>query len=72
MINESLGIPGNGFEYIKLDSSKKGLDNLETRINEFMGITEFLKEVVFEKGVPEFQGRDKLWRYTTCICVRSK
>lgn len=63
MINESLGIPGNGFEYIKLDSSKKGLDNLETRINEFMGITEFLKEVVFEKGVPEFQGRDKRLRF---------
>lgn len=63
MQNESLGIPGNGFEYIKLDPSKGGVNALETRINEFMGISEFLKEVVFEKGVPEFQGKNKRLRF---------
>ncbi len=63
MKNESLGIPGNGFEYIKLDSNKSGVNALETRINEFMGISEFLKEVVLEKGVPEFQGQNKRLRF---------
>lgn len=60
MKNESLGIPGNGFEYIKLDPNK---DNIEERINEYMGITEFLKEIVIKKGVPEFQGKDKRLRF---------
>lgn len=63
MKNESLGIPGNGFEYIKVDSRKKGVEALEARVNDFMGISEFLSEVVFEKGVPEFQGKNRSLRF---------
>lgn len=63
MKNESLGIPGNGFEYIKISKNKNGANALETRINDFMEITDFLKEVVFEKGVPEFQGQNKRLRF---------
>lgn len=63
MKNESLGIPGNGFEYIKMPSNELGVKGIEARINEFMGITDFLKEVVFEKGVPEFQGKNKTLRF---------
>lgn len=63
MKNESLGIPGNGFEYIKVDSRKKGVEALEDRVSNFMGISEFLSEVVFEKGVPEFQGKNRNLRF---------
>lgn len=63
MKNESLGIPGNGFEYIKISPDKNGVEAIETRINDFMEITDFLKEVVFDKGVPEFQGQNKRLRF---------
>lgn len=63
MKNESLGIPGNGFEYIKISNNKNGVNALETRINDFMEITDFLKDVIFEKGVPEFQGKNKRLRF---------
>lgn len=63
MKNESLGIPGNGFEYIKVSPQKNDIDALEARINEFMGISDFLREIVFEKGIPEFQGKNKNLRF---------
>ena len=63
MKNESLGIPGNGFDYIKVTPRENMLDELQSRITEFIEITDFLKDVVFEKGVPEFQGKNKILRF---------
>ncbi len=63
MKNESLGIPGNGFDYIKVMPKENIVEELQDRINEFIEITEFLKDVVFEKGVPEFEGKNKILRF---------
>ena len=63
MKNESLGIPGNGFDYIKVAPKENVLEELQDRITEFIEITDFLKDVVFEKGVPEFQGQNKRLRF---------
>lgn len=54
--DELLGIPSSGFEYIKMLPGQKGV---QERLNEFLGITNFLREVVNSKIVPEFQGDNK-------------
>lgn len=59
MKNESLGIPGNGFDYINVVPQENAVDELKNRIDEFIGISDFLRDIVFERGVPEFEGKTK-------------
>lgn len=63
MKNESLGIPGNGFDYINIAPKENANEELQSRIDEFIGISEFLRDIVFERGVPEFEGKNKILRF---------
>ena len=53
---ELLGIPSSGYEYMRLLPSQ---DGWKQRINEYIGIADFLEEVINNKTMPEFQGNNK-------------
>ncbi len=55
-VEEALGIPSSGYEYMKVSSE---YSDLESKINEFMDIRNFLIEVANSSNIPEFQGKDK-------------
>ncbi len=55
-VEEALGIPSSGYEYMKVSSE---YSDLESKISEFMDIRNFLIEVANSSNVPEFQGKDK-------------
>lgn len=52
--NEALGIEDSGFLYIQLSPEQE-----KERLNEFLGIRDFLSEIANSNTVPEFQGRNK-------------
>ena len=55
-VEEPLGIPSSGYEYMKVSSEHS---DLKSKINEFMDIQDFLVEVANTNTVQEFQGKDK-------------
>lgn len=55
-VEEALGIPSSGYEYMKVSSEHS---DLGSKINEFMDIRNFLIEVANSSTVSEFQGKDK-------------
>lgn len=55
-IEEPLGIPSSGYEYMKI--SPEQID-LKSKLKEFFGIQNFLIEVANSNTVQEFQGKDK-------------
>lgn len=55
-IEEPLGIPSSGYEYMKVSSEHS---DLKSKINEFMDIRDFLVEAANSNTVQEFQGKDK-------------
>lgn len=55
-VEEPLGIPSSGYEYMKVLSEHS---DLKSKINEFMDIQDFLVEVANSNTVQEFQGKNK-------------
>lgn len=55
-VEEPLGIPSSGYEYMKVSSKHS---DLKSKIDEFMDIQDFLVEVANSNTVQEFQGKDK-------------
>ena len=53
---EKLGIPSSGYEYMRVLASQEGW---KERIDEFLGIRDFLMEVANSKQILEFQGKNK-------------